>query len=226
MGASLLLEYYREIPERRSTDDPDLFSVQMQIALKQFEARVRARYGEGTLQNRLSSDHDVTRRAAVLALGIAGTWESNAPLARMMHDEDPRVARMASENIWGIWFRGRSAEEAGELQKAVRGGAASKMSEALDQTIRRFPEFAEARNQRAILSFTRGEYGRSIADCEEVVLLNPWHYGAWAGMGQCQQKLGMNQKAIRAYRMAVQINPTLIHLHEVMESLRQESDEK
>jgi len=226
VGASLLLEYYRDIPERRTADDPDLFAARMQIALKQFEGRVRARYTEGTLQNRLGSDHATTRRAAVLALGIVGTWESNPFLARMMHDEDPRVARTASENIWALWFRGRSTEEAVELRRVMSGGSVSRIPEGLDQSIRRFPEFAEARNQRAILSFTKGEYTRSIVDCEEVVLLNPWHYGAWAGMGQCQQKLGMTQKAIRAYRMAVQINPTLTHLHDVMESLRQESDEK
>lgn len=225
MSASLLLEYYRDIPERRPLDDPDLFQVQMQIALKQFEARVRTRYTEGTLQNLLDSGDTSTRRASVLALGLTGTWESNAPLARLMHDADPRVARMASENIWGLWFRGRSAEEAVALQSIVHGGTFGRVLDGFDRLIARYPEFAEARNQRAILSFTRGEFARSAADCDTVVLLNPWHYGAWAGMGQCHQKLGMNGKAIRAYRMAIQINPTLTNLNDVMESLQQESDE-
>jgi tetratricopeptide (TPR) repeat protein len=52
-----------------------------------------------------------------------------------------------------------------------------------------------------------GQYTQSIADCKRVVALNPYHFGAWQGMGLCQLQLGDVESAIRSLRSALKINP-------------------
>ena len=79
---------------------------------------------------------------------------------------------------------------------------------ALDDLIARAPQFAEAFNQRAVWFFKKGEFGRAVRDCETVMRLNPHHFGAAAGLGQCYLKMKKPRAALRAFRQAVEINPT------------------
>ena len=80
---SLLVEYYEMFLGDRD--------------LEQFRDRVLARYTEGTLGAFLTSSPSVAaRRAAVLALGVTGSFEqSNSVLGRAMRDTDPVVRTMA-----------------------------------------------------------------------------------------------------------------------------------
>jgi tetratricopeptide (TPR) repeat protein len=91
----------------------------------------------------------------------------------------------------------------------MREPNAVKVRAELDELIRDAPEFAEAINQRAIWFFKRGEFARAAEDCEAVLRLNPHHFGAAAGMGQCLLKLNRPQAALRAFRQALAINPEL-----------------
>ena len=86
--------------------------------------------------------------------------------------------------------------------------------------IRRCPQFAEAYNQRAMQHFARGEYGKAVQDCEAVLRLNPHHFGAASGMGQCYLRMHKPRAALRAFAQAVEINPDLTHLRDVMAALR------
>src|SRR5206468_12941874 len=92
---------------------------------------------------------------------------------------------------------------------------------ALDDLIRNAPEFAEPFNQRAIWYFKRGEYARAVEDCEAALRLNPFHFGAAAGMGQCFLKMKKRRAALRAFRQAVDINPTFDHLHDTIRALEE-----
>jgi tetratricopeptide (TPR) repeat protein len=219
MADALLAAWYRELPEMRSDDDPELWANRMNDALRGFRRRVRNRYSEGSLQ-RLLDHHDAeVRRAAVLAIGLTGTYQSNAALARKLHDEDELVARTASDALWEIWFRGGTEEANLELQRVVRLGDAPRVLAGLNEIVREWPDFAEAYNQRAIVHFQRGDYQRSRTDCENALRLNPHHFGAQTGMGQCCMKLRKYSAALRAFRLALQINPTLGHLNETIRTL-------
>jgi tetratricopeptide (TPR) repeat protein len=214
-----LIEFYRELPQLRPPDDPDLWAARMHDGLRSFRRRLLSRYTEGTLQRLLSHPDPEARRAAALGLGLIGTMESNAVLARSLHDADPPAAQMAADALWQLWFRGGTDDQNAELQRVLHLPDFLQILAGLDDLVREAPCFAEVYNQRAILFYRRGEFSRSLADCERVLELNPVHFGAQAGMGQCYMKLRRPRAALRAFRLALQTNPTLTHLSEMIETI-------
>lgn len=225
MPEALLVEWYRGLPHFKTGDDPDLWAGRMHKALRSFRRRIRLRYTEGTLQRMLDSPSTEVRRAVVLALGLAGTIQSNAALARVLHDPDELTARTASDSLWEIWFRGGPDEANAELQRILHLQEGIKMLEGLTTFVREHPDFAEAWNQRAILWFQNSEYQRSIADCQRALQLNPHHFGAQAGMGECYLKMRKFNAALRAFKLALEMNPTLDHLTATIEALQNAVDD-
>ena len=66
---------------------------------------------------------------------------------------------------------------------------------------------AEAWNRRAVLYYLQGRYRQSLSDCQQVVELNPIHFGAIHGMGLCHAALGEYLPAIQAFRHALEVQP-------------------
>jgi len=222
---ALLVDWYRELPDLLAGDDPELWANQMNKALRGFRRQVRKRYSEGSLQRLTSHPDCEVRRAAVLALGLTGTIDSNASLARMLHDEDELVSKTASDSLWEIWFRAGTEEANLELHRVMRLPDFQQVMAGLDEIIRENPDFAEPYNQRAIMFFQRGEYQRSATDCQRALELNPHHFGAQTGMGQCYMKLRKFSAALRAFKLALEINPTLSHLSDTIRALENVVDE-
>lgn len=217
---SLLVEAFEELPQPRPGDDPDLFRAGLDAALGTFRQAVRERYTEGTLCRILESHLDATaRRAAAAALGLVGTMTCNAVLASALHDADDAVRAVAGEAIWEVWFRD-DADHARELRQAVAQADVGERVAACDELIARRPQYAEAYNQRAIQHFVRGEYAKAVSDCEAVLRLNPFHFGAASGMGQCYLRMHKPRAALRAFKHALELNPNLTTLHDVMAALR------
>jgi tetratricopeptide (TPR) repeat protein len=212
---------YEQIPELRPGDDEELWAAGVQEAMREFRSGVRDRYTEGTLARLLDSTDARTRRAAVLALGLVGTIEVNAAVAGRLHDEDPLVRRFATDSLWELWFRGGTSEQNRLLHRAARDAEPSQAKADLDSLIRQAPHYAEAYNQRAIWFFKRGEFARAAQDCEAVLRLNPFHFGAAAGLGQCYLKLGKPRAALRAFHSSIEINPDLDHLRDTIRSLEE-----
>ena len=192
--------------------------------MRSFRTAVRDRYTEGTLQRVLANDDPRTRRAAVLALGLCAGMESNAAVAALLHDDDTLVRRFAADALWELWFRGATPDQTIALQRAVREANPERARAALDVLIGQAPAFAEAHNQRAIWHFKRGEFSRSAEDCETVLRLNPFHYGAAAGLGQCLLKLKKPRAALAAFRRALELNPSLEHLSDTIRDLEDALD--
>jgi tetratricopeptide (TPR) repeat protein len=221
VSAALLMKFYQELPELRAGVDPDLWAARMHDALRQFRRQVEFNYTEGTLQRLLSHPEAEHRQAAVTALGLMGTMQSNGALARLLHDVIHPVARAASDALWQIWFRGASPEHARDLERTLRLPDFQQILAGLDDLLREAPDFAEVYNQRAIMFFRRGEFNRSLADCQKTLELNPYHFGAQAGMGECYLKLNKPKAAIRAFQFALATNPLLGHLRDTIDQLEQ-----
>jgi tetratricopeptide (TPR) repeat protein len=191
----------------------------MQVALDQFRAQVETRYTEGTLQRLLDCPTVEARRAAVLALGTIGTMESNTAVAAMLHDEDQTVRQLTTDALWSLWFRAGTEVQNRELRRLLARAEPRKAIADLDVLILQAPAFAEAYNQRAILYFRLKDYPRSVADCEAVIKLNPYHFGALAGMGQCYMKLNKPRAALKVFREAFRIHPGLEGVEETIHFL-------
>ena len=65
-----------------------------------------------------------------------------------------------------------------------------------EQLVDMAPWFAEAWNQRAIALYGLGRYLQSIDDCRQALEINPYHFGAAAGMGQCHLHRGDMDQAL------------------------------
>lgn len=224
MTVPLLLEMYDRIPALRPGDDEELWAAGAQDAFRRFRAEVRERYLEGTLVRVLHSMDARTRQAAVLALGFTGTVDASPAVAAALHDADPLVRRFAADALWELWFRGGTTEQNRALQRAMKDPNATSSRRTLDELIRTAPHFAEAINQRAIWYFKQGEFARSAFDCEAVLRLNPYHFGAATGLGQCCLKLGKARSALRAFRLALEINPGLEMLNDAIRALEETLD--
>ena len=213
MREPLLLQYYQLLPGSRA-DGPDADATrEFRKGLTRFKRAVLARYNEATLQRLLRWQPAEVRQAAVLALGLVGSMKINASLAGCLHDEDGTVRRLASEALWSVWFRADAPENNAELQRILLLRVDEVGPEAIladfDALLRKAPRFAEVYNQRGILQFRCGVYSRAVADCERALRLNPYHFGAASGLGQCFMKQKKLRAALRGFRRALRINPNL-----------------
>src|SRR3954453_756310 len=82
---SLLVDYYATFLRDHNIDD--------------FRQQVSARSNEGTLGRLVESGSLEARRAAVLALGLFGSFQSNAVVARGLRDTDPTVRELADNAL-------------------------------------------------------------------------------------------------------------------------------
>ena len=175
-------------------------------------SRVSQRYTAATLERLVERGGRVSRRAAVLALGFLGSYESNAVLGRALHDRDRGVRTFAENGIQSLWKRAGSETQCRELGIVVRLNNAQQYEDAVDTAIElleQAPWFAEVWNQRAIALFNLGKYDESIRDCHQALEINPYHFGAATGMGQCYLQIASRERALECFRRALRLNPSL-----------------
>ena len=75
------------------------------------------------------------------------------------------------------------------------------------------PGFAEGYNSRAAAYFLAGLIGPALDDLRHVLVLEPRHYGALAGIGAILEEVGDLEAALAAYRAAFAIHPHRPDLH-------------
>ena len=177
-----------------------------------FVHRVAQRYNPATLERLATRGSRLVRRAGVLALGYLAQFESNATLGRALSDSDRGVRLLAENAIRSVWVRAGREEQRREINAIIALNTTKCYAEARIRACRLIAGaawFAEAWNQRAIANYCTKRYEESIQDCQQALELNPYHFGAAAGMGQCYLKLGGQAMALEAFRRALRINPNL-----------------
>jgi tetratricopeptide (TPR) repeat protein len=195
--------------------------------LDAFRRSVDLRYTEGTLCRAAHADDVRIRRAAVLALGVGGSYACNATVARRLRDKDPATRSMAVSALWAIWFRADTPENNAELeaiQSLIKDERHDEAIRRAGRLIERAPAFAEAYNQRAIAHFLSHRFVESAADCRRALDLNPYHFGALGGLGQCQLRLRQRTEAIRTFRRALELQPYSDGLRETVAELEAAED--
>lgn len=132
-------------------------------------------------------------------------------------------AERLDQMIWQRWGDAgtRQARQLlNEASKALALGDVEPAIELLDRAVAQDPAFAEAWNRRATVFFMIGRHAESIADIERVLVLEPRHYGALAGLGQILLRLDEPDGALVAFEAALAINPHLDRIRRLALQLR------
>ena len=177
-----------------------------------FIHRTIGRYSVATLARLAFAGERLVRRAAVLALGYVADYESNSTLGRALNDPDRGVRLLAEHGIRALWCRIGNSSQRQRLARLMMLNNSQQAITALREATaltREAPWLAEAWNQRAIAHFALNRYAESIRDCRQVLEINPYHFAAAAGMGQCYLKLGEQPAALDSFRRALKLNPEL-----------------
>jgi tetratricopeptide (TPR) repeat protein len=157
---------------------------------------------------------DAAQRAeAVIWLANNGTAADDKVLRPRLVDPNPLVRELAEQGLWVLW--GRSGDKAIDtlMAKGAEEMQAHQFKEAIgtySEVIRRKPAFAEGWNKRATVLFLAGDLKKSLADCDEVMKRNPYHFGALAGYGQIYFQLKQYEKAIEYWTRALKVNPNMV----------------
>jgi tetratricopeptide (TPR) repeat protein len=127
-----------------------------------------------------------------------------------LKNPDETTRDRATREIWRMWFEQKGLVGLEVLRRAqilleLRDFA--KAEAILTDLIAQQPDFAEAWNRRAVLYYVQGRYREAIANCEQVMRLNPIHFGALHGLGLCNMALGNYRTAIHAFHRAIQVQP-------------------
>lgn len=172
----------------------------------------------------LGSASAETRRQGALRLAEVGTMADVKRLAAALHDSDELTRAVAEHALWQVWSRSGDPT----VDALYRRGIAEMESGRLEAGIATFtaiikakPAFAEGWNKRATLYYMTGDFKRSLADCDEVMKRNPWHFGALSGYGQIYFQLDQPEKALEYFRKALAVNPNMQGVRLNVEGLEQ-----
>lgn len=189
-----------------------------------FRAQIVRWYDESSARRLLHSADPRVREAAIFAIGVVGTMDSNNDVGDALRDRDPHVRMLASQVCWTIWFRGGTPEQSRRLRRILSkspGRSPVDVRDDLDRLIAEAPNFAEAINQRAVISFQLGQWDRAASDCQRTLELNPRHFGALEGLGLCQKAMNEPAKALATFEKAMRLRPDAALEHTIAELRRQ-----
>jgi tetratricopeptide (TPR) repeat protein len=191
-------------------------------------AQVQGRAGNRLLQALSQSDAQM-RRDAVSRLAEVGTMADVKLLVNALRDDDRDVRDQAEQAMWRIWSRSGNPEVDRLYQKGVAQMEAGDLQQSIvtfTRIIELKPDFAEGWNKRATLYFLVGELRKSLADCDEVMKRNPYHFGALAGYVQIYVRLEYYDRALDYSRRALLINPNMDGVRSIMEMIERTLEQR
>ncbi|MFB9264252.1 tetratricopeptide repeat protein [Bradyrhizobium erythrophlei] len=137
---------------------------------------------------------------------------------------DEASARHVEARIWALWLQTPSDTAALLMMRAKAALDAQNIDVALkllDAVVKLRPDYIEAWNRRATIYYLKSDYAHSLEDIRQVLIREPRHFGALAGLGMIMQDVGDEKRALEAFRKALAVNP---HLEKVPEMVKQLSE--
>lgn len=136
----------------------------------------------------------------------------NAQIAKQIEKRiEATLAVTESDTLNLLMVRAQTVMEAKEFKTAL---------ELLDSIIEINPRYTEAWARRATLYFVQKDLYRSLADIRVVLAQEPRHYQALAGLGIILQDIGEDKLALEAMRRALEINPHLENIPDIVKRLK------
>ena len=140
--------------------------------------------------------------------------ELNKLFKELKNEKTLSNAKKIENEIWKIWIEHSSQ---GVFTKSLAIGT-ELMNDGefilayniFSNIIEKEPGWAEGWNKRATVLYLMNKYHSSLNDIEEVLLLEPRHFGALSGQALVYIKLGEYEKAIKSYKAAKKYIPLLI----------------
>lgn len=189
----------------------------LQPVAQHIRHEIQRHYSPRHLERLLAVGDVETRRAAAFGIGLIGDAECQPSIANALHDPDLDVCKRAEEASWKLWARLGTEEEQLRLRRVQDLLRAQEFHDAVSQVsllIETSPDYAEAWNQRALTFYQLQRYRDAIPDCNRALELNPYHFGAAAGLGQCHMRLKEFPQALQAFQRTAELHPNLPGLKE------------
>jgi tetratricopeptide (TPR) repeat protein len=130
----------------------------------------------------------------------------------LKRERNEKAAERIANQIYLVWSDSGSASIDLMMQWSQKAIAEQKFDVALDfldEVVTLQPDFAEGWNRRATVHFLMKNYGKSMADIDKTLELEPRHFGAISGLAQIMADTGRKEQALRAWQRVLDIYPML-----------------
>jgi tetratricopeptide (TPR) repeat protein len=138
--------------------------------------------------------------------------QAEEALVECLASENEVTATLATAGLWECWFNeaGPGArKQLDAVTESMNAGDLGAAEKALDRLMRRYPDWAEAKNKKATLLYLKGEPAASLELCKQVVELKPHHFGAWNGIALCAVQMQHWATAMEAAIAGARLAPSL-----------------
>ncbi|MFZ8929446.1 MAG: hypothetical protein EBS81_08580 [Gammaproteobacteria bacterium] len=132
--------------------------------------------------------------------------------AALKGETDMFQASGIANRIWDIWVQHENSQSNALMQRGIQQMNVNDNYGALqtyNKLIRLEPGFAEAWNKRATIHWVLGNYDASLSDIEEVLKLEPYHFGALSGRGLVYIDRGDYLMARGAFLTLLEVYPAM-----------------
>ena len=157
----------------------------------------------------------------------AWSSQSDSRLTGLFQDlrtaPDDQSAATVEDEIWNIWLEYPGDEVLFLMQDGVSGMNEEdypRALEAFNAVTEIAPDYAEGWNKRANAYYLMGDYAAAVADIRRVLMLEPRHFAALAGLGLIYLEMDEADGALKAFSAALAINPHLDGVREHITDLQ------
>jgi tetratricopeptide (TPR) repeat protein len=143
----------------------------------------------------------------------------------LKRERNEKAAERLASQIQGEWNKSGSASIDLMMRWSQDAMQAQKFDVALDfldQVITLAPTYAEGWNRRATVHFMMHSFGKSMADIDRTLRLEPRHFGALAGMAQIMTAKGNKELALEAWQRVLGIYPMMRNAQDQVSTLAEE----
>lgn len=143
---------------------------------------------------------------------VAGGKALDKLFAQLKGAGSATEAEAITNQIWRFWFQTENAVVQHHMNKAQmmrRAGAFKAAMIELDKIVELAPDYAEGWNQRATVLYMLKRDIESVADIQQVLRLEPRHFGALSGLGLIHMRAENWKSAIASFERALKVHPFL-----------------
>lgn len=163
--------------------------------------------------------------AAPVQIAQAKSAQLDALFVALKRERNEKAAERIAARIGQTFLQSGSATTDLLMQWSQKALEEQKFDVALDfldEVVALQPAFAEGWNRRATVHFLMKDYAKSLADIDEVLKLEPRHFGALSGLAQIMTETGHKKDALIAWERVLDIYPMLRSAQDQVATLSEE----